>query len=170
MGAARLSQANPLCEAAKNVRQFYKMLHREHRQRTQQMQPHGSGIDAAALVEIAAKALGSQLAPIFAAQNIEIQTLKEAVPTLRSPEEIISCRDAIVEHAYDASMLKPGTRKNLETCLGEEMRERGYWPLGTIQQRLSGCSRVVNVNQYRRGDIYKVLAELMSFVRAKQIS
>lgn len=95
--------------------------------------------------------------------DVVITEIIEAVPALRDDKEFISIRQAISEYGLDPSLmpLHPRSRETLPGLAGQTLTKRGAEKGGSAISRLEGQSIATAVNTYRRGEIYKVLDEIM---------
>lgn len=91
-----------------------------------------------------------------------LEEIKEAVPSLRNPEEFIPVRQAIQEQGLDPTVmpLHPRSKENLSGLAGQLLKSRGAEQGESVVARLDGVSASTPMNTYRRGAIYVVLDEI----------
>lgn len=101
--------------------------------------------------------------------DLIISEIKDAIPTLRDPGEFITIKQAILEQGLDPSLmpLHPHSNENLSALTGQILAERHVEKGDKVASRIDGQSIVMPLNTYRRGEIYKVLTELLN---PKQVS
>jgi len=162
MGAGRLSMAFPQTTFAKNVRRYYKQLHRDDRARrrseTQVAQPEPS--------TAIADALGKHLAPILTSFGSQIKHIEASVPLLRDANEFVTVRARIREHSYDESQQVYPSGHNLEEWVGSYLKNNGYVHGERKEMiRLGGTSRRVPANTWARKDIDEAIAQAFSYTR-----
>jgi len=95
--------------------------------------------------------------------DVVITEIVDAVPTLRDPEEFITAKQAISEKGFDSTMmpLHPRSRENLSGLVGRMLKELNAEQGGSIIARIDGQSLPIQMNTYRRRNIYAALDEIM---------
>lgn len=124
-----------------------------------------TGVTQANLVEAIKQAVAPRLRQHddkLDEHDIVIGEIKKAVPTLRPQDEFVTVRQAISEKGFDpiAMPLHPDSRETLPGLAGQLLKQRGAEQGASVISRLDGRSVDVEVNTYRRGDIYIVLDEI----------
>lgn len=96
--------------------------------------------------------------------DIVISEIKEAVPALRESEEFITVKQAISEQGLDSTSMPyyPKSKENLSGVVGQILVGRGSKKGDPVVSRLDGQNISTEVNTYSRGEIYKVLKEILS--------
>lgn len=99
--------------------------------------------------------------------DVVIAEIVDAVPTLRDQDEFITVKQAISEKGFDSTMmpLYPQSRENLSGLTGQMLKDRNTEQGGSVIARVDGQSRPIEMNTYRRRNIYVALDEI---VRNKQ--
>lgn len=99
--------------------------------------------------------------------DVVIAEIVDAVPTLRDQDEFITVKQAISEKGFDSTMmpLYPQSRENLSGLTGQMLKDRNTEQGESIIARVDGQSRPIEMNTYRRRNIYAALEEI---VRNKQ--
>lgn len=124
-----------------------------------------ASISEANLVAVIAKAVAPRLHAHddkLRQHDVVIEELKEAIPALQDEGAFITVKQAIVEKGLvaDEMPLYP-KRETLSGMAGQMLRRRGVERGQRVVTRLDGQPVETEMNTYRRGDIYSVLAEIM---------
>lgn len=160
MGAGRLSMAFPNTVFAKNVRKYYKQLHRDDRER-RKAQHQMAPVDPSTAI---ADALGKHLAPILTAFGSQIRHIESSIPLLRDENEFVTVRSRIREHSYDESQQVNPSGHNLEEWVGAYLKHNGYEPGDKKEMiRLGGTSRRIPANTWRRKDIDEAIKQSFAY-------
>lgn len=95
--------------------------------------------------------------------EVVISEIRSSVPALRDREEFITVKQAISEQGLDASSLPyyPQSRETLSGVVGQRLKEKCVLQGDPVISRIDGHSQAVEVNTYRRGEIYEVLSEVI---------
>lgn len=101
------------------------------------------------------------------AHDVVIAEIVDAVPTLRDLDEFITIKQAISEQGFDSSMmpLYPQSHENFSGLTGRMLKNGNAEQGGSVIARIDGQSRAIEMNTYRRRNIYAALDEI---VRNKQ--
>lgn len=99
--------------------------------------------------------------------DVVIAEIVDAVPTLRDQEEFITVKQAISEKGFDSTAmpLYPQSRENLSGLTGRILKDHNAEQGGSVIARVDGQSLPIEMNTYRRRNIYAALDEI---VRNKQ--
>ena len=99
--------------------------------------------------------------------DVVIAEIVEAVPTLRDQDEFITVKQAISEKGFDSTAmpLYPQSRENLSGLTGRMLKDHLVEQGGSVIARVDGQSLPIEMNTYRRRNIYSALDEI---VRNKQ--
>lgn len=91
--------------------------------------------------------------------DVIISEIKDAVPTLRDPEEFITVKQAVAEQGRDATQMPyfPENRDTLSGVIGKKLKILKSEQGSSVVSRLDGQSFSTEMNTYRRRDIYSVL-------------
>ena len=91
--------------------------------------------------------------------DVIISEIKDAVPTLRDPEEFITVKQAVVEQGRDANQMPyfPDNKDTLSGLIGKKLKSLAAEQGSPIVSRLDGQSFSTEMNTYRRREIYKAL-------------
>lgn len=95
--------------------------------------------------------------------DVVIAEIVDAVPTLRDQDEFITVKQAISEKGFDSTMmpLYPQSRENLSGLTGRMLKDRNAEQGGSVIARVDGQSLHIEMNTYRRRNIYDALDEIM---------
>lgn len=99
--------------------------------------------------------------------DVVIAEIVEAVPTLRDQDEFITVKQGISEKGFDSTMmpLYPQSRENLSGLAGRFLKDQNSEQGVAVIARVDRQSIPIEMNTYRRRDIYAVLNEI---IRNKQ--
>lgn len=103
--------------------------------------------------------------------EVVISEIKNSVPVLRESEEFITVRQAINEQGFDASSMPyyPQSKETLSGVVGQRLKGSGVPTGDPVVSRMDGHSQSIEVNTYRRNDIYEVLLEIVSVKQPRLI-
>lgn len=90
-----------------------------------------------------------------------ITEIKNAVPSLRDENEFITIKQAISEQGLDGNAVPfhPQSNENLSGRAGRLLKEKAVKQGDSQISRSDGQSLTIQVNTYRRQDIYEILKE-----------
>lgn len=96
--------------------------------------------------------------------DIIISEIQNAIPILRSSEEFITVKQAINEQGLDSTSMPyyPRSKENLAGITGQILIKKNAETGDPVASRVDGQSLSIEVNTYRRCDIYEVLKEINS--------
>jgi hypothetical protein len=91
--------------------------------------------------------------------EVIITEIKEAMPTMRDPDEFITVKQALAEKGLDSSVMPfyPENRDNLSSVIGKKLKSLSCEQGKSVVSRLDGQPIPAEMNTYRRRDIYKGL-------------
>lgn len=94
--------------------------------------------------------------------DVIITEIKDSVPALRDQDEFITIKQAINEQGLDSSSMPyhPQSRETLSGLVGQQLKNSNARQGDPVVTRMDGHSQTIEVNTYRRGEIYKVLNEI----------
>lgn len=96
--------------------------------------------------------------------DVVISEIMNVVPVLRDQDEFITVKQAISEQGLDSTSMPfyPSSRETLSGAAGQLLKNKSAKQGDPIVARMDGQSQSVEVNTYRRGDIYEILKEIGS--------
>ena len=94
--------------------------------------------------------------------DVVITEIKNSVPVLRDQDEYITVKQAINEQGLDSTSMPyhPQSRETLSGVVGQLLKKRSAKQGDPVVARMDGRSQAIEVNTYRRGEIYEVLKEV----------
>lgn len=119
-----------------------------------------------ALVEVIKQAVAPRLHAHdekLTEHDVAIDRIKDAVPSLRDPNEFIPVRQAIQEQGLAPTVMPmhPRSKENLSGLAGQVLKSRAAEQGEHVISRLDGVAAAVPMNTYRREMIYAVLEEIL---------
>ncbi|OYY44471.1 MAG: hypothetical protein B7Y56_08865 [Gallionellales bacterium 35-53-114] len=96
--------------------------------------------------------------------DVVIAEIVDAVPTLRDQDEFITIKQAVSEKGFDSTMmpLYPQSRENLSGLTGRMLKDSNAEQGASVIARVDGQSIPIEMNTYRRRNIYAALDEINS--------
>lgn len=96
--------------------------------------------------------------------DVVISEIKNSVPVLRDQDEFITVKQAISEQGLDSTSMPyhPQSRETLSGVVGQLLKNRAAKQGDPVVSRMDGHSQSIEVNTYRRGEIYEILKEVGS--------
>ena len=97
--------------------------------------------------------------------DVVISEIRNAVPVLRDQEEFITVKQAVSEQGLDATSMPyyPQSRETLSGVVGQLLKKKRAKQGDPVVTRIDGQSQSTEMNTYRRGEIFEVLSEVISF-------
>lgn len=97
--------------------------------------------------------------------EVVISEIKSAVPVLRDQDDFITVKQAVSEQGLDISSMPyyPQSRETLSGVVGQLLKNKGAKEGDPVTSRIDGYSKAVEVNTYKRGEIYEVLYEVIKY-------
>ena len=95
--------------------------------------------------------------------DLVIAEIKDAIPTLRDQEDLITVKQAISEKGFDNTQMPhyPQSKDNLSCLVGKYLKAQEAKQGKNVVSRIDGQMFVTEMNTYRRLDIYDAFNHIL---------